>query len=868
MADKVTKIIEVELSATETVKGMVQLTEALSNNKKTLKELEVEYKAGQMTSSEYAQAQVEIKTQNKILNDQLRTFQTAIVNNIKQEQAEIGSLNQLRAAYNSGKAALAAMSEEERNSAEGQELIESLRAQKAAITEAEESIGDYTGNVGNYQNALTSLLPVNSQMVTSIMSMSKGADGASGSVKALTTNIKSMTTATLKFLATPIGVALAAGAAAIKLIKDRIDDTNKSIEESERLTNLYTNASTKAQTAEILHTQVMQKQASSWLDFKKVLSDVNALWVRWNHNISKSKFDEMNEKVDGYNKRLQALDKTKREFVVQEAEIQKQISELQEKSKNQEEYSNKERKAFIQEAMELNEQLGESRRVLAQEEYDIYSQGISFSDSTTEELNKQAELKANIINVDKQVADSNKSMQRTVQETTNAIIAENKAFADQIVAEEKAKQAAEEAAEAKKKAAEESLKASQEDLYQLTVSMQEKSAESEKEALKHQTELAIEEIETRLSEEANITKAEREVLAATIVALREKQAADELAISQKYSKEELTKRIADKQQEWDTLAKEAKAAALKIDPNAYASPEDLKRAQEDASKAIIDAKMSELEETFKSLQELTEEEQKLLYESVADYNEAVLDAEIAYNSERNKLSEARIKAEEKEAAAVVKIRQATTTSVASSLGTLSSAISSINDENREAVIASQTLALAEVAINEGVAIAAATAEGSKLPPPYNFIAIAASVANIVAQMVSAASTIKSASFSTGGYVSGEGTSTSDSIPANLSNGEYVVNAAAVSALGVDTLDAINSANTSSSWVGSMLSVMGLSTGSQIDTSILSGVGNSASTLKEALKEALREMPSPTVSVVDINTEQKATRVRDNIAKLK
>ncbi|WP_316867932.1 tape measure domain-containing protein, partial [Ralstonia mannitolilytica] len=46
-------------------------------------------------------------------------------------------------------------------------------------------------------------------------------------------------------------------------------------------------------------------------------------------------------------------------------------------------------------------------------------------------------------------------------------------------------------------------------------------------------------------------------------------------------------------------------------------------------------------------------------------------------------------------------------------------------------------------------------------------------------------------FASGGYVTGPGTSTSDSIPARLSHGEYVVNAHAVSRLGLSFLDAIN-----------------------------------------------------------------------------
>ncbi|MGD9715190.1 MAG: phage tail tape measure protein, partial [Thermomicrobiales bacterium] len=44
---------------------------------------------------------------------------------------------------------------------------------------------------------------------------------------------------------------------------------------------------------------------------------------------------------------------------------------------------------------------------------------------------------------------------------------------------------------------------------------------------------------------------------------------------------------------------------------------------------------------------------------------------------------------------------------------------------------------------------------------------------------------------TGGYISGPGTGTSDSIPARLSNGEYVVKASAVRAVGVAYLDHIN-----------------------------------------------------------------------------
>jgi hypothetical protein len=52
-------------------------------------------------------------------------------------------------------------------------------------------------------------------------------------------------------------------------------------------------------------------------------------------------------------------------------------------------------------------------------------------------------------------------------------------------------------------------------------------------------------------------------------------------------------------------------------------------------------------------------------------------------------------------------------------------------------------------------------------------------------------TYKKATYAKGGYVAGPGTGTSDSIPANLSNGEYVIKADSVNKLGIDALNYLN-----------------------------------------------------------------------------
>jgi hypothetical protein len=51
---------------------------------------------------------------------------------------------------------------------------------------------------------------------------------------------------------------------------------------------------------------------------------------------------------------------------------------------------------------------------------------------------------------------------------------------------------------------------------------------------------------------------------------------------------------------------------------------------------------------------------------------------------------------------------------------------------------------------------------------------------------------------TGGYIRGPGTGRSDSIPAWLSNGEFVIRAAAVNAVGLDVLHQINAQGSLSS----------------------------------------------------------------------
>ncbi|WP_337072649.1 hypothetical protein [Aeromonas veronii] len=95
---------------------------------------------------------------------------------------------------------------------------------------------------------------------------------------------------------------------------------------------------------------------------------------------------------------------------------------------------------------------------------------------------------------------------------------------------------------------------------------------------------------------------------------------------------------------------------------------------------------------------------------------------------------------------------------------------------------------AKVSMDAAQAGAGAAASQASIPIAGPALAIAAMAAMVAAVMALLGGIKK---FAAGGFVTGPGTATSDSIPARLSAGEYVVRAAAVRQVGVAFLDSIN-----------------------------------------------------------------------------
>lgn len=201
----------------------------------------------------------------------------------------------------------------------------------------------------------------------------------------------------------------------------------------------------------------------------------------------------------------------------------------------------------------------------------------------------------------------------------------------------------------------------------------------------------------------------------------------------------------------------------------------------------------------------------------------------------------------------VQIETAKMSAIAGIMGNLSDLLEEAGEENEEWVALSKILALAEIAINTGVAIAKGIAQ-SQLPYPANIGAMATTIAAILAGITSAVSTVKSAKFARGtSFVEGPGTSTSDSIPAMLSLGEGVVNARG-NALFPGLVQAIND-------IGNGIAVPVQNQTSYTYNTVANAAGGIT---PDQIAEAMRQLPPSEVAVSEIKRVNERVNVIENL----
>ncbi len=195
---------------------------------------------------------------------------------------------------------------------------------------------------------------------------------------------------------------------------------------------------------------------------------------------------------------------------------------------------------------------------------------------------------------------------------------------------------------------------------------------------------------------------------------------------------------------------------------------------------------------------------------------------------------------------IIKNEQAKAQALKDITGGLTKLLDTLGESNEAFAKMSKIIALAQISIDTGKALSAGIDSASSMPFPANLAAIATTVATILANIATAISTVKSAKFAQGGKVTGPGTGTSDSIPAMLSNGEFVMTAAATKMF-EPLLMTMNN-------IGRGVPMQVLNSSQSI---------NNAEMLTDSFESAAREI-KPIVSVVEITEAQDRVEMIENL----
>ena len=805
MANEQTTVLNIEVNYADGIKAIAEYKIQIDALKKTEQEYKKQLKEGTITQQEYNQRMADSKLKTAELNDASRTMEKQLRNQLKIQSEQEGSLKQMRAELSNLTAAYDSLSQAERESAAGTELKDKINEITTVIKGGEEETQRYYRNVGNYQNSVTPLFEkLNAKLEeqtkryeelvaaqgesseaakkqkkameetesqinatqqatdglnsgiedfisnslgvnTSTINMAKGLSSVSSGAKMVITTVAALGSQLLKLAANPIVAILGLLAATIMAV-------SKGIKSSEENTNRWNVVLAP-------FTRLMDGAASMTQKFAGVILSVVEAGGKMLGWLSKAAerlplvgkyFKSVNEENARYiemAKEEARIAKDTRDLQVQNAKDALTIATLKAKADDELNVSAEERLAAIREANRLEEEASKKNYELAQRRYQLLVEQSKAADNTKETNDAIAQAEVEMYQALTEYQDKRGELLGREVSLQNEIKAaeEERAAAAKAAAEERTKAAEEAAAkeQAMRDKAKEEIRKAEDELLKLITD----SRERQRQQVEVSYERQIEDLRTRLQTEKDLTIEAQQAINTQIVAL-EQQKQMEL---QTMKQEDLEAEIERRQEEFETLLEQEQ--------------EQIQVRFETLLEQNIGNEQARLEIELQQKKAELDALQKLEGESQEAFNLRKLKAQNAYNAQKKKLNDYELQMEQTKLEAMSQIT-----------GSLSGLLEALGGENEAFVGLSKMLALAEIAINTGKAIAAGTAQAMSVPFPANLAAIATTIATVMANITTAINTVKSAKFATGGLVTGPGTGTSDSIPAMLSNGESVMTA--------------------------------------------------------------------------------------------
>lgn len=762
--------------------------DVLTKRERTLKE---DLKEGRISREKYNLLLSETKIEAQQYNDAIRVLNKQIQNQLKTEREQEGSLSALRAELSNLTAAYDRLSRTEREGAKGKELQDKINAITDELKGAEEETQRFYRNVGNYEAAILKAAQANTPFLSSIITMQNEMGGIKQSFDAGKTAIVGFSKQILALLANPIVAILATISVAVMTVA-------KAINSSEEASNRWEAVTAPLSRALNLLLSVLQSVAAGIL----TVVENGAKFANWIAGLAEKlpvvgkyvkEMNDANREAVTLEKERQAIEKQERANTVQNAKDALTVSELRTKAKDKEKYAAQDRLEFVKEANRLEEEQAKRNVDIAERKLKALQIESEWAENNAETNRELARLEAEVYNARKAYFDKT----RELKEQENTLINEQK-------------EAIQKAIEIRNKEREEIRKAEDEMLKLVKDSRKKQSIEIERQYSRQ-----IEDLRIRLKEEKGLSTKAMEAINQQIISL-EQQKNDAI---QKLSEEQLQKDIENRQklialqlesvkagseQEYQLkmqqltsqrdaelnqkeLTEEMKLAITEkydklIDDLSVQHETNIEKKQADAMKIRFENELAQAKLNGDSELELLrmQEQQKLELkdslrqmegESDAEFKARQLAADKEYLDAKQAVIDKEVGMERDKAEAI-----------ASLAGDLSSLLEQAAGDNKNMAQLAKILAIAEVTIAQGVAIAKAVETATRSSATWidMLAAIGTVVASVTAVMGKAIKSVKSAKFAQGGKVEGPGSGTSDSIPAMLSNGESVMTAAATS----------------------------------------------------------------------------------------
>ena len=903
MANTTEKILDIKVNYSTAIKAIAAYQSKIDEAREAEKKLKEAWRNGEISRDEYNKQMAASKAYITDCNDSIRALSKQMQNQIKQEKENEGSLKSLRAELSNLTAEYDALSETERQSSIGKKLKDEINKVTGTLKDAEEETQRYYRNVGNYKNAIIEAADANVPFISSITRLATSVGGLrdyfsslNGTIKDVLSTYKADIELTKELTGAELAsaVATARKTAALKLLKvafistgigvfvvalgslvSYLSRTQAGIELANKvmaslgatvdvlidrasklgsaLVNLFSgNFRQAGEDAKAIFSgigeEIAEETKLAW-ELSDVLNEIDKreVMLSMSRAANRAEIEKLKKVADdttlSTNERIKAAEKAAK-IEQDDLKIQTQLAE-----------------ARLANSLGFTQMNDEVRKLIEQiKAGDITADEVisklGLSQSTIEDLKEFREQYVQL----QELQEDSYGRQTELQNTLNGIREEG----------------ADKAQEMRDKELEEVRKAEDAMLVLVKDGRQKQTQEIEYEYNRQ-----IEDLKNRLSTETDLTAKAREAINTQIEALEQQkeQALDKL------SDEELQKEIDNRQklieaqlasveegsrQEYDLkmeqlrAQRDAELADKELTEKMKAAIEDkyrkqqqdltdqfnaeVRQKQQDEMRMRMENELLELQNSGASELELLAEQaeqKKEIYDSILrdnyetdlEYNNAKLEAQQDYNDAKQELSEKEVEIEQKKQSAMAQITSA--------LGGL---LELAGENNRTAAIAAKTLAIAEVAIAQGVAIAKAVETATKSSATWidMLAAIATVIASVTAVMSTATKSIKSAKFASGGLVTGPGTGTSDSIPARLSNGESVMTARATEMFAP---------------ILSSFNMMG--GGVPINVTQTSNQALGEDMLARAVAKGVSEI-RPVVSVEEINTVSNRVKVLENL----